>query len=92
MISHVGAASRVDKGPGYVLRATKGRVVEAASLFLEGNRHQCDVTRTPHTGGDMALWDSYPSESNKPLHNDVPRPGDYEKSPLWSQPFPHLML
>lgn len=43
MISYVGVASCTDEGPGHILRATKGCVVEAALLLLQGNRHQCNV-------------------------------------------------
>lgn len=42
-ISYVGVDSCTDEGPGHILRATKGCVVEAALLFLEGNKHQCNV-------------------------------------------------
>lgn len=50
MISHVGMASCLDEGPGHVLRTTEDCVVQAALFFLEGNGHQCNVLKAPHSG------------------------------------------
>lgn len=47
MISHVGAASCMDEGPGHVLRATKGCIVEAALLLLEEKQESQQDPKAP---------------------------------------------
>lgn len=85
MISYVGVASCMDEGPGHILRATKGCVVEAALPFLEGNRHQCNVLKAPHSGalGSIIPFMSHNPGTITPLNpeareiNALPRPGDW---------------
>lgn len=59
MISHVGAASCMDEGPGHVLRATKGCIVEAALLLLEEKQESQQVLRLPHRGFTKHIWVRY---------------------------------